>query len=89
MQVRIQDLCKGGGASEILPTSRSRVAVATKIWASNLGVGGCGRAPSPPPPLDPHLIRGRYDAGKKEGKKTQTRQFVAWVIMIQNSMFRS
>ena len=40
-QVRIQDLCKeGGGGSEILLTSRSGVAVAAKIWASKLGVGG-------------------------------------------------
>ena len=46
MQVRIQDLCKGG-PSEILPTSCSGVAVATKIWASKFGVGGW--PPAPPP----------------------------------------
>ena len=51
IQVRIQDLCKGG-PSEILPTSRSGVAAVEKIWASKLGVGG--EAPCPPP-LDPHL----------------------------------
>ena len=51
-QVRIQDLCKGGPA-EILPTSRSRVAAAAKIWASKWGVRG---GPGPlGPPLDPHL----------------------------------
>ena len=38
----------GGGAREILPTSRSRVAVAAKMWASKLGGGGRT-------PLDPHL----------------------------------
>ena len=41
-----------GGASEILPTLHSGVAVAAKIWASKLVVGG-GAGPSPP--LDPHL----------------------------------
>ena len=51
-QVRIQDLCKGGGANEILLTSRSGVAVTAKIWASNLGVGG---NPPPHPPPDPLL----------------------------------
>ena len=46
-QVRIQDLCKGGG-SEILPTSRSGVGAAAKIWASKLGVGGGGASPQAP-----------------------------------------
>ena len=39
----------GGGASEILPTSRSRVMAAAKILASKLGVGG------PRAPRDSHL----------------------------------
>ena len=45
--MRIQDLCKGG-PSEILPTSCSGVAVAAKIWASKLGVGGGAGSLGPP-----------------------------------------
>ena len=50
VQVRIQDLCKNGrgGPSEILPTSRSGVAVVAKIWASKLGVGVGGHARGSP-----------------------------------------
>ena len=33
---------RGGGASEILPTTRSVVSAAAKDWASKLGVGGGG-----------------------------------------------
>ena len=47
IQVQIQDLCKGE-PSEILLTSCSRVAVAAKIWASNLGVKGPGPPRSAP-----------------------------------------
>ena len=46
-QVRIQDLCRGG-ASEILPTSRSGVTVAAKFGPQNWGSGG--GAPGPPGP---------------------------------------
>ena len=55
LQVRIQDLCKGGGCSaEILPTSRSGVASVAKIWASKWGVGG-GGPPGPLPRSAPSL----------------------------------
>ena len=37
-----------GVASEILPTSHSKVGSAAKIWVSILGVGGGGSPPGPP-----------------------------------------
>ena len=49
MEVRIQDLCKGGPA-EILPTSRNGVAAAAKIWASKWVAGGGGGGPGPQGP---------------------------------------
>ena len=50
MQVRIQDFFKGGGASEILPTSHSQV----KHFG--LKTGGQGKAGAPKGhQLDPHL----------------------------------
>ena len=64
-QVRIKDLCKGA-PSEILPTSRCRVAVTAKTWASKLGVVGGGPAPPPRPSLDPHLyVRPCYPSTHK------------------------
>ena len=36
---------QGVGPSEILPTSRTGVTAAAKIWASKLGVGGGGPGP--------------------------------------------
>ena len=47
---------RGGGPAEFLPTSRSGVMLAAKIWASKWRVGGPGGpGPQPPPPLDQHL----------------------------------
>ena len=48
--MRIQDLCKGGGPAEILPTSRIGVTAAVKIWASKWGAGGGGERAGPPGP---------------------------------------
>ena len=47
-QVRIQDLCTGGGAADFFLTSRSGVAMVTKMCASKWGIRR-GRVPSLPP----------------------------------------
>ena len=54
MQVRIQDLCKGGGPSRDFADIAQRSRGGGKNLGLKMGGQGGARAPGPPP-LDPHL----------------------------------